>query len=118
VLVVDDIEPVRDLVCEVLGYGGYHTLAAASGTEAIELAKSHDGKIEMVVSDCNLPGMDGTAVFRALKDFHPEIRALFISGNHDSMDASPSEFAPKDFLLKPFTSSELLKKVKQVLAKQ
>src|SRR5215467_14125120 len=83
VLVVDDLEPVRELVCEVLGFAGYRTLSAESGQEALEAARSHVGTIELLISDCSLPGMSGSEVFEALAKTRPGIRALFISGHHD-----------------------------------
>ena len=64
VLVVDDEPGVRDLVCRVLRGEGYHTLEAAHGGEALELVEAGTERVDLVVTDVVMPGMDGRELGR------------------------------------------------------
>lgn len=116
VLVVEDIDPLRELVCEVLSFAGYKTLEAGSGRGAIEIAEKYSGKVDLLISDCNLPGMGGSEVHRLLIQQCPSLQTIFMSGNAGDVPAkAPGSQSAHHFLLKPFTTSSLLAKVREVL---
>lgn len=115
VLVVDDEQTVRDLLCRALTEGGYRTLEAGHGAEALNLVEAGD-PIDLVVTDVVMPGMDGRELGRRLAQSRPTLPVLYISA-YDVNDifrrGSPSSSAP--FLQKPFPHDILLSRVDQLL---
>ncbi len=118
ILLVEDEEMVRHLVRSVLQAQGYTVLEAADGAAAVRLAESHDGPIQLVVTDVVMPGgMGGRDVAEAVSHLHPEARVLFISGYTD--DATVRHRVWQDethFLQKPFGPGDLARKVREVLS--
>ncbi|HEX7337858.1 MAG TPA: response regulator [Gemmatimonadales bacterium] len=115
VLVVDDEQSVRDLVCRALREDGYRTLEAGHGAEALNLVETGD-PIDLVITDVVMPGMDGRELGRRLAQRRPALPVLYISA-YDVNDifrrGSPSSSAP--FLQKPFPHQTLLTHVEQLL---
>jgi CheY-like chemotaxis protein len=116
VLLVEDEEAVRALTCLLLRRGGDNVLTAANGTEALEVAFRHAGPIDLLVTDVVMPGMSGRQVAEALRLWHPDLRVLFVSGYTDDAvvrhGVLESETA---FLQKPYTVTDLARKVRAVL---
>lgn len=116
VLVVDDEPGVRDLVCRTLQDGGYRTVEAAHGGEALELVEAGSEPIDLVVTDIVMPGMDGRELGRRLAQTNPALPVLYISA-YDVNDifrrGSPTSSAP--FLQKPFPPEHLINSVEQLL---
>ena len=119
ILVLEDEARVRKLVCEVLAARGYHVLEAVRGREAVLLAKEHTGRIHLLLADVVLPEMSGPQALEHIRERHPHIRVLFMSGytdeamvHHGILDSG----AP--FLQKPFLPEALARKVREVLASQ
>jgi two-component system cell cycle sensor histidine kinase/response regulator CckA len=117
ILVVDDEEGLRRLVCRTLLAEGYGTLEAAHGAEALEIIEKSAEPIDLVVTDVVMPGMDGRELGRRLTQHWPAIPVLYISA-YDVNDifrrGSPRSSAP--FLQKPFAADGLITKVQQLLA--
>jgi two-component system, cell cycle sensor histidine kinase and response regulator CckA len=117
VLVVDDEEGLRTLVCRTLRAEGYETLEAAHGAEALELIEKAAAPVDLVVTDVVMPGMDGRELGRRLTQRWPTLPVLYISA-YDVNDifrrGSPRTSAP--FLQKPFPSEILITHVQQLLA--
>lgn len=116
VLVVDDEQGVRDLVCRVLRDEGYRTLEATHGGEALELVEGGTEPVDLVVTDVVMPGMDGRELGRRLAQSKPALPVLYISA-YDVNDifwrGSPRSSAP--FLQKPFPPEILISSVEQLL---
>jgi nitrogen-specific signal transduction histidine kinase len=116
VLVVDDEPDLRQLIRKVLTHDGYRVMEAASGGEAISLAKHWKGSIDLLISDVMMPGMRGTELAFSVRAVRPSIKVLLISGyaNDERLpaDAGEEQFA---FLAKPFKPSELADRVRQIL---
>jgi two-component system, cell cycle sensor histidine kinase and response regulator CckA len=116
VLVVDDEQTVRDLVCRALRDDGYRTLEAGHGAEALNLVEESAEPIDLVITDVVMPGMDGRELGRRLAQSRPTLPVLYISA-YDVNDifrrGSPSSSAP--FLQKPFPHDTLLSRVEQLL---
>ncbi|HRK34372.1 MAG TPA: ATP-binding protein [Candidatus Hydrogenedentes bacterium] len=116
VLVVEDEDAVRDVVCRILGRCGYTVLEAANGEEALTMAEHYTGPIDMLVSDMVMPGMSGRQLAEKLVLHRAKIRMLFMSGHCEDMDAEfVSHLQPPTFIQKPFTSVELATKVRELL---
>jgi CheY-like chemotaxis protein len=116
VLLVEDEPAVRAVVSEMLEGGGYTVIAAIDGTEALQLASTHDGPIDLLVTDVVMPGMSGQEVARRIAEERPQTRTLFVSGYNESAIAQHGVLAPGTaFLEKPFSAAELVRKAREVL---
>ena len=116
VLVVEDEQGLRDLVCRTLRDEGYRTLEAAHGGEALELVESGPHEVDLVVTDVVMPGIDGRELGRRLAQSRPTLPILYMSA-YDVNDifrrGSPWSSAP--FLQKPFPREGLINSVEQLL---
>jgi CheY-like chemotaxis protein len=79
-LVVDDDIAVREFVCTATRQLGYAVTEAASGTEALAFMEQHAGRIDLVLTDVNMPGMDGIALAQALQKLPVPPRIAAMSG--------------------------------------
>lgn len=109
VLVVDDESGVRDLATAILLHHGYRVLAAESGLDALALFVPRSHEIGLIVTDLNMPGLDGVAFAGIIQRLSPSTRILMMSGMAPSA-ASGKPQPPKDaaFLPKPFNVAALL----------
>ena len=116
VLVVDDEEGLRGIVCRTLRDQGYGTLEASHGAEALEVLEKASEAVDLVVTDVVMPGMDGRELGRRLTQRWPKLPILYISA-YDVNDifrrGSPRNSAP--FLQKPFPPEGLITSVRQLL---
>ncbi len=116
ILVVEDDEAVRELICRGLSRCGYNVLEATGSVLALEVNEQHTGPIALVVTDMVMPGMGGAELMRRLRDARPGLRALVVSGYASNAgDESWLREPNTSFLPKPFTWTELAQKVRQVL---
>jgi two-component system cell cycle sensor histidine kinase/response regulator CckA len=116
VLLVEDEDAVRMGSVRALTSRGYEVHEASSGTEALEIFRELDGKVDIVVSDVVMPEMDGPALLKELRRRNPDIRIIFVSGYAE--DAFRKSLAGDErfhFLPKPFNLKELAATVKQVM---
>jgi len=116
VLVTEDEEVVRQLVCAVLRENGYEVLCAAVPSEALSLARARPGGIQLLVTDVVMPEMHGPALVRELTPLQPFMRVLYVSGYSDNDISAHGVIDPTlDVLQKPFTQQTLLRKIREVL---
>ncbi len=116
VLVVEDEAPVRSLVCRVLEREGYLVLQATTGEEALLQARSFEGRLDLVLCDMVLPGMDGQQLTRVLCEERPETRAILLSGYRDESEpVSTTDSGVTIRMDKPFTPAELLRRLQEIL---
>jgi len=116
ILVAEDAPAARRLVVRVLRRLGYTVLEAAGGPEALALARSHDGPLGLLLTDMNMPQMNGLKLTAALRGGRPDLPVLLISGYPD--DAKLSAATPGSgftFLAKPFTPVALAEAVRGAL---
>lgn len=116
VLLVEDEDAVRRLAKEILERRGYHVLAAACGQEALEVAKTHKARVDLVLTDVVMPGMSGSEVAHRLIQQRPEIRVLYMSGYaDDAILRHGVQHGSVNFIQKPFSPDALSVKVREVL---
>jgi len=111
VLLVEDEESVRELVRATLEKQGYTVLDTGKGDVALQMAQSHAGPIDILISDLVLPGMGGRELGSKVNESHPETKMLIVSGYPEDMVVGPGI----EFLQKPFTLQALAGKVQDVL---
>jgi CheY-like chemotaxis protein len=113
ILLAEDEESLRNLTKLLLEAEGYSVLEAENGTAALNIAGSHDGTIELLITDLKMPGMNGRDLATRLKHRHPTIKVLYITGYFDSAEVLDTD---TQVLEKPFTPDTLLRMVHTVLA--
>jgi CheY-like chemotaxis protein len=116
ILLVEDEDSVRDLCAHVLGRLGYKMLQAPNGTEALAMAQGYLERIDLLLTDVVMPGMNGAELATQLVLQHPGMKVLFTSGytddaivRHGVLDEGVS------FIGKPHSPSSLARKVREVL---
>jgi DNA-binding response OmpR family regulator len=113
---VEDDDTVRAFAARVLTRHGYDVHDAATPAQALALADQHRGAIDLLLTDMILPGMNGAELASRLRASRPETRVLYMSGDTDATIQSHSlSIHASDLLEKPFTSTTLLHKVRQLL---
>ena len=116
ILLVEDEEIVRSLVCEILTSNGYHILEAAGGKAALAVCDTHPEPIHMLLTDVVMPKMSGRELRDQVIKLHPDIKVLFMSGYTDDAIAHRGVFdSHNEFIEKPFTPDSLARKVREVL---
>jgi two-component system cell cycle sensor histidine kinase/response regulator CckA len=84
ILLVEDEDLLRTIIQEMLAEHGYQVLSAGSPAEAIQLSRAHIGKIDLLLTDVIMPGMDGRALAERLTAARPNLAVVFMSGYTDN----------------------------------
>ena len=116
ILLVDDEEAVRKVGRRMLERSGFTVITATDGRDAVDQFERNQNRVRLVVLDLTMPRLDGEACFRALRQRQPEVKVILTSGFNEQ--EAINVFAGKGlagFLQKPFTSQELLAKVREIL---
>lgn len=114
VLLVEDEELVRRSLEETLAQHGFRVLHARDAAEALALSESYGGKIDLLVTDVVMPGMDGYELAQRMAHSRPGMPVLFISGYGD--EARMNRLRGRPFFPKPFSPAALLEKVQSLLS--
>jgi two-component system, cell cycle sensor histidine kinase and response regulator CckA len=114
ILVVEDADPIRKLVCTMLSQDGYQCLEARDGTEALQVVERAP-ELHLVLTDVVMPHMGGAELARHLSVLRPEVRIIFMSGYTEDPIVRHVEQISGIFLPKPFTASALSSKVREAL---
>jgi two-component system cell cycle sensor histidine kinase/response regulator CckA len=117
ILLVEDEEAVRSFAARALRMRGYNVLEASGGEEALEIVKSDDAKIDLIITDVVMPNMDGPTMVRHVKELKPNLAVIFMSGYaEEAFRRNDQNSEDIHFLPKPFGLKQLAAKVKEVLA--
>ena len=114
ILVADDEPPMRNLVTLLLLNHGYVVTSAADGHEGLELSRKYLGKIDLLITDVEMPRMNGTDLAGHLLEERPEIKVMVMSGK--DMNEIVSQNINMPFLPKPFDEQTLRARITEVLA--
>jgi CheY-like chemotaxis protein len=116
ILIVEDEEALLNITAERLTESGYTILTARDGLHALEIARSFNGRIHLLVTDIMMPKMGGLALARNLAELRPGIRVVFMTG-HADREASYREAlrSGADSIQKPFSHDQLIRLVRQAL---
>ncbi|MFI5251637.1 MAG: response regulator [Bacteroidota bacterium] len=116
ILLVEDEEMLLDLLQTILLSKGFNVLTAKDGLEAIDVYKSHEGKIDLILSDMGLPRMGGWEMFCQIKEMNPKVKAILASGYLDpNLKAEMIKAGAKDFVQKPYEPDIILKRIREVI---
>ena len=112
ILVIDDDAFMRDACCQALTKHGHSVILAKSGHEGLALLEKRS--FDLILLEMSMPGEDGLLVLAKIKDLEPETIVVMISGNGSIENAVQAiKLGAFDFIAKPFTHDELLKRVSQ-----
>jgi PAS domain S-box-containing protein len=116
ILLVEDEPSIRRMTTITLQRLGYHVVVAETPMDAIDIVEDYGGKIDLVLTDVVMPGMNGKDLVTKLKSAYPELNCLFMSGytanvisHHGVLDEGVA------FLEKPFSRKTLADKVRSVI---
>src|ERR1700682_3411271 len=115
ILVVDDAEPIREIVASMLGTAGYACKQAASGMEALGVLNSNE-TFELMLSDLMMADLDGIGLLERTKEKYPNMPVVMVTAVHDiSVALQAIRNGAYDYLLKPFEREQLLNAVRRSL---
>ncbi len=116
ILIADDESALRQALVEVLRSNGYKVLEAETSTEALEMARQHQGQLDILLTDIVMPGLRGPELARRVARAHPEVQIVYMSGYAEGL---PEAQLPENstFLQKPFRFATLLEQLKLVRRK-
>src|ERR1700757_4014078 len=115
ILVVDDEEPIREIISSMLNAAGYKTRQASSGMEALAVLNS-GAEFELILSDLMMAEMDGIGLLERVKESYPDLPVIMVTAVHDiSVALAAIRNGAYDSLLKPFEREQMLAMVKRAL---
>jgi signal transduction histidine kinase len=115
ILVVDDDAAVREITAAALMAHGYRVVTAADGTEALAYLAPRALEIRAVITDLDMPNLDGAALAKVIGSLNPAIRVLLVSASVEPDDPRCQPPPSGAFLAKPFTGDMLLRTIHQLL---
>ncbi len=116
VLVVEDEPVVRSVITEMLEDQGYRVLEAVDGPSGLHILR-HDERIDLLVTDVGLPGMNGRELGDQARELRPSLKILFITGYAENVAMAKGFLqAGMDMMTKPFEWEKFLQRVKDMIA--
>jgi two-component system, cell cycle sensor histidine kinase and response regulator CckA len=116
ILLCEDDDAIRDMICRILGAKGYQVLSCDSPQAGIELVQGYQEPIHLLITDVVMAGMNGPELAEQLQRNRPELSVIYVSGYTSDVVAYHGMLEEGvAFLPKPFTSEALLSKVRDVL---
>ncbi|HEY6341015.1 MAG TPA: response regulator [Bryobacteraceae bacterium] len=112
ILLADDEPVVRNLVQMALTYAGYHVLSASDGAEALNLSRSYDGVIDLLIGDAEMPNLTGPELAKTVSKERPDMQILLMAA--ELRDEIPQQLR-LELLRKPFVPKLLLERVHSIL---
>jgi two-component system cell cycle response regulator CpdR len=119
VLIADDEDSMRALVARAVAMDGHHTVTAQDGAEALEILTRHNGEFDLLLTDIQMPVMDGIALaLTAARDF-PKLTILLMTGFADQRERAHGLNAiVHDVVTKPFSVADIRTAVAAALAER
>lgn len=112
ILVCEDEEAIRDFVVINLRRAGYDVVDVACGEDAVEVYNQQNGDFDVALLDIMMPGMDGFALCRWIREQSSEIGIIMLSAKSQEMDkVNCLMIGADDYVTKPFSPSELVARV-------
>jgi two-component system cell cycle sensor histidine kinase/response regulator CckA len=116
ILVVDDEAVIRNLAKNILTREGFEVMVAEGGRQACEVFEKQKEKIDLVILDLIMPGMDGKETYRRIAEVSPDVPVIFVTGYTANMPSPETLSEGKTgFVQKPYDIDALIKEVERVL---
>ena len=116
ILLVEDDPPLRRLIRGALESRGCVVIEARNGAEATDIARAHEAPIDLVLTDVEMPHVDGFDLVERLRTIRPETAVLYMTGaQHKVPVRGGLKISGHAYLYKPFTPQELLARIEDVL---
>ena len=115
ILLVEDEAAVRDVTCAYLESKGYTVLEASNAKEALNIGKSHQGPIHVLITDMVMPGLGGLELAKFALELWPRLAVVIMSGYTDRVLDSEAIGIGARFLQKPFSLDALARTVRSLL---
>jgi two-component system chemotaxis response regulator CheY len=118
ILAIDDSTSIRQMVAFTLKTAGYAVIEAADGQEGLDKATAHSSEITLVLTDQNMPRMDGLTMIkslRAMPQFANTPILILTTESSDTMKSQGKAAGATGWLVKPFDPHKLLEVVKKVI---
>lgn len=114
ILYVDDEKDLHDVMAEIFPREHFRLIFATDGLEGLHKCKNEE--FDFIIADYRMPKLDGAKFYRLLRDFQLSSKShytpvLFLSGSIDELKALDMQFEKVDFLEKPFSREDVLKKI-------
>jgi two-component system, cell cycle sensor histidine kinase and response regulator CckA len=116
VLLVEDHDLVRELVCGFLEGAGHSVIQADSAEAALEAVRDGERPVDLLVTDIDLPGLDGGQLGARLRQHSPLLKIVYVSGNFDDSTMVDAGDPTRAFLHKPFSREVFLRTVRELFA--
>ena len=118
ILVIDDDPATRTIVRRALAHEGYVVLEAPDGEAGLQLIQHHEGRLDLVLTDIDMPKIDGITVAEVLSALRPLLGVIGMSGGLNATIFQENlGLWPQSFLAKPFTPQALAQKIGETLAR-
>jgi signal transduction histidine kinase/CheY-like chemotaxis protein len=117
ILLVEDDPMIRGLVSQTLEAQKYKVVVADDGWEAVQLARKYNEPIDLLFTDVVMPGLGGAELAMAVRELHPGIKELFMSGYSRSQVTEEGVSPDAALLEKPFTPDKVVAMVKELLTR-
>jgi CheY-like chemotaxis protein len=115
ILIVEDDGGVRSLTSRMLASYGYSVIEATNGAQALDTIRACGGNIDLVITDAMMPVMNGGELAGVLATEYPHVKVLFMSLYTDDGIVRRGSDSRRAFIPKPFTQTDLVRKVREVL---
>ena len=116
ILIVEDYKELRCLIGEILEEAGYRVSEAANGEEGLSLLREQREDVNVIITDLAMPGMDGHAFAKQIRQARPDIKIIFMSADPDSFLERVEAWKDGIGLLrKPFTDERLIGCIRDAL---
>ncbi len=116
ILVVDDEPFIREFLTEILEENGYLVYTKSNGKDGLAFFEDHREEIDLVVTDRNMPELDGERLLMQLKSIRPSLPVILITGNIDNdISERMEQSGAHKVLRKPFDPEELLSAIGSAL---
>jgi two-component system, cell cycle sensor histidine kinase and response regulator CckA len=115
ILLVEDESMVREITGQVLSHAGYSVLESSNAKEALQIAGSHDGRIDVLLTDIVMPEMNGADLAQRMQNRQPDLVTIFMSGYAEHDVVKKAKLSSAVHIQKPFTVDTLLSRVSEAL---
>ncbi|MGA7161468.1 MAG: response regulator [Bacteroidota bacterium] len=116
ILIVEDNDAMRELLKTILQNDGHMVISASDGLEAIEYYKTEGKKIELIITDIEMPKLNGVEAYRQIKKINSGVKVIFVSGTlNKKLEEQLKTDGIVGFFQKPYAPADILTKVREIL---